>query len=56
LGIAAIIVSNEALNQQLIYGLLLVSFGAWLAHSGLFKRKEITQLNDEKQRGSECLT
>jgi drug/metabolite transporter (DMT)-like permease len=46
--IAAIIVLNEALTQQLIYGLLFVSFGAWLAHSRFFKCKDINQLKDKE--------
>ena len=53
--IAAIIVLNEALTQQLICGLLFVSFGAWLAHSHFFKCKDINQLKDKEQRKSECL-
>ena len=37
-GIAAIIVFDEVLTEELISGLILVSLGAWIAHSQLFKR------------------
>lgn len=38
-GIAAIIVFNELLTVELVIGLVLVSLGAWLAHSRYFGRK-----------------
>jgi drug/metabolite transporter (DMT)-like permease len=38
-GIAAIVIFNEQVSEALIIGLVLVSLGAWLAHSRLFKRK-----------------
>lgn len=38
-GIAAIVIFNELLTVELITGLVLVSLGAWLAHSRYFGRK-----------------
>jgi drug/metabolite transporter (DMT)-like permease len=38
-GIAAIVIFNELLTLELITGLVLVSLGAWLAHSRYFGRK-----------------
>ena len=37
-GILAIFIFKEAATIELITGLILVSFGAWLAHSKLFKQ------------------
>ncbi len=38
-GVAAIVVFKEQVSEELIMGLVLVSLGAWLAHSRYFKRK-----------------
>lgn len=38
-GVAAIVIFNEPISEALVIGLVLVSLGAWLAHSRLFKRK-----------------
>ena len=38
-GIAAIVIFNEHVSIELTFGLMLVSFGAWLAHSRYFERK-----------------
>ena len=38
-GIAAIVIFNEPVSEALIMGLILVSLGAWLAHSRLLNRK-----------------
>ena len=38
-GIAAIVMFNEPVSVELIMGLVLVSLGAWLAHSRYFERK-----------------
>ncbi|MGK0249637.1 MAG: drug/metabolite transporter (DMT)-like permease [Oleispira sp.] len=37
-GVAAIVIFNEPISEALIIGLVLVSLGAWLAHSRFFKR------------------
>ncbi|MEH6450253.1 MAG: DMT family transporter [Oleispira sp.] len=39
-GIAAIVIFNEPVSEALIMGLVLVSLGAWLAHSRLLNRKK----------------
>ena len=39
-GIAAIVIFNEPVSEALIMGLILVSLGAWLAHSRLLSRKK----------------
>jgi drug/metabolite transporter (DMT)-like permease len=39
-GIAAIVIFNEPVSEALIMGLVLVSLGAWLAHSRLLNRKQ----------------
>lgn len=38
-GVAAIVIFNEPISEELVVGLVLVSLGAWLAHSRFFKRK-----------------
>jgi drug/metabolite transporter (DMT)-like permease len=38
-GLAAIVIFNEPISEALIIGLVLVSLGAWLAHSRFFKRR-----------------
>jgi drug/metabolite transporter (DMT)-like permease len=38
-GVAAIVIFNEPISEALIIGLVLVSLGAWLAHSRFFKRR-----------------
>jgi len=38
-GVAALFVFNEAASKELIAGLVLVSVGAWLAHSKMFEKK-----------------
>lgn len=38
-GIAAIVMFNEPISVEIIMGLVLVSLGAWLAHSRYFERK-----------------
>jgi len=59
-GIAAIAVFDEMLTEELIIGLILVSLGAWVAHSQLFKRivnrNEKFNLKDENVREVECRT
>jgi len=55
-GIAAIIVFDEALTLALIIGLVLVSFGAWVAHSSLFKSKKVIHSKAEISRELECRT
>jgi drug/metabolite transporter (DMT)-like permease len=40
-GIAAIVIFNEAVSHALIVGLVLVSLGAWLAHSKILDKKPI---------------
>jgi len=40
-GIAAIVIFDEQISEALIIGLVLVSLGAWIAHSRLFKRKNM---------------
>jgi drug/metabolite transporter (DMT)-like permease len=38
-GLAAIVIFNELITVELIMGLVLVSFGAWLAHSRYIERR-----------------
>jgi drug/metabolite transporter (DMT)-like permease len=40
-GVSAIIIFNEVASSELIVGLVLVSLGAWLAHSKWFDKKSI---------------